>query len=54
MTASKSLVILRKADAVSLGSPLKFKVNFKVQHFSNPSSRFMKKHGSTEKCLADN
>ena len=42
MTASKSLVILRKVDAVSLGSPLKFKVNFKIQRFSKLSSRFMK------------
>ena len=54
MTASKSLAILRKVDAVPLGSPLKFKVNFKIQHFSKLSSRFMKLHSSTEKCLTDN
>ena len=54
MTASKSLVILRKVDAVSLGSPLKCKVYFEIQHFSNLSFRFMKYHGSTEKCVADN
>ena len=51
MNASKSLAILRKVDAVSLG---KFKVNLKIQRFSKLSSRFMKYHGSAEKCLADN
>ena len=30
MAASKSLAILRKVDAVSLGLSLKFKVNFAV------------------------
>ena len=54
MTASKSLFVLRKVDAVSLGSPLKFKVDFKIQRFSKLSSRFMKQNGSTEKYLADN
>ena len=42
MTASKSLAILRKVDAVTLGSPLKIKVNLKIQRFSKLSSRLMK------------
>ena len=41
MTASKSLAILRKTDAVSLGSPLKFKANFKIQRFEVPLDRFV-------------
>ena len=43
-----------EVDAESLGSPLKFKVNFKVQRFFILPSRFMQQRGSTEKCLADN
>ena len=54
MTASKSLATFRKVDAVTLGSHLKFKVNFKIQRFSKLSSPFMKKQSSAEKCLADN
>ena len=50
MTASKTLAILRKVDVVSLGSPLKFK----IQRFSELSFRFMKEHGSAEKYLTDN
>ena len=42
MTASKSIAILRKIDVVSLGPPLKFKVNFKIQPFSKLSFHFMK------------
>ena len=33
MTASKSLAAFRKVDAVSLGSHMKFKVNFKIEPF---------------------
>ena len=54
MTASKSLAILRKVDAVSLERPPKFKVNFKIQRFSTLSSRFMKQHVRKEKCLTVN
>ena len=42
MTASKWLAILRKVDAVSPGSPLKFKVNFKIQRLIQKYSNIFK------------
>ena len=53
MTASKSLAILRKIDAVSLGSPLKFKANFKIQRFEVPLDRFVTFFYLNQACFPD-
>ena len=52
MAASKSLAILRKVDAVSLGLSLKFKVNFAVvQKNVYPITESSLKQKKNQKCL---